>query len=77
MAGPKRKKKTSGRPGCRRSEVQSVETRDRILEAAERLFERSGPELTSVRSITAEAGVNVAAVHYHFGSRRDLLIATA
>jgi AcrR family transcriptional regulator len=49
-----------------------VETRTRILEAAERLFERRGPELTSVRSITEEAGVNVAAVHYHFGSRRGL-----
>jgi AcrR family transcriptional regulator len=55
-----------------RSDLQSGETRARILEAAERLFERRGPELTSVRSITLEAGVNVAAVHYHFGSRRGL-----
>lgn len=53
-------------------DLRSGETRARILEAAERLFDRKGPELTSVRSITAEAGVNVAAVHYHFGSRRGL-----
>jgi AcrR family transcriptional regulator len=67
----KREKKPNRVKG-RRSDPESVETRDRILEAAERLFERGGTELSSVRSITAEAGVNVAAVHYHFGSRRGL-----
>jgi len=38
-----------------------VETRGRILEAAERLFEHRGPEPTSVRSITSVAGVNAVA----------------
>jgi len=67
-----RKKKVGATRRKGRSDPESLETRDRILDAAERLFERRGPELSSVRSITAEAGVNVAAVHYHFGSRRGL-----
>ena len=52
---------------------QQSTTRDRILSAAERLFGARGLEAPSIRSITAEAGVNVAAVHYHFGSRESLL----
>jgi AcrR family transcriptional regulator len=48
------------------------ETRERILRAAERLFRSRGPAATSLRSITAAAGVNVAAVHYHFGGRERL-----
>jgi AcrR family transcriptional regulator len=72
LARPSKREKRSARPRQGREDPRSGETRVRILEAAERLFERRGPELTSVRSITAEAGVNVAAVHYHFGSRRGL-----
>lgn len=48
-------------------------TRTRILDAAERLFARHGFDGTSVREITREAGVNVAAVHYHFGSKEAVL----
>lgn len=48
-------------------------TKERLLDAAERLFAAQGVAGTSLRSITAEAGVNVAAVHYHFGSREALL----
>jgi AcrR family transcriptional regulator len=40
-----------------------------LLDAAERLFALKGFEAVSVRDITREAGVNVAAVNYHFGSR--------
>lgn len=49
------------------------DTRDRILDTAERLFAEHGYELTSLRAITAEAGVNLAAVNYHFGSKERLL----
>ena len=52
---------------------QSGQTKERLLEAAERLFAREGLSKTSLRSITEEAGVNVAAIHYHFGSKDDLL----
>jgi AcrR family transcriptional regulator len=48
-------------------------TKDRILDAAERLFAIRGFEATSLRAITAEAGVNLAAVNYHFQSKDTLL----
>ena len=47
-------------------------TKDRILDAAESLFMEHGFEATSLRSITAAAGVNLAAVNYHFGSKEEL-----
>jgi AcrR family transcriptional regulator len=50
-----------------------IETRDRILDSAERLFADGGYAATSLRSIMAEAGVNVAAVHYYFRSKESLL----
>lgn len=49
------------------------DTRQRILTAAQALISRDGVEATSVRAIIREAGVNIAAVHYHFGSRDNLL----
>ena len=48
-------------------------TKDRILDAAERLFAHHGIEATSLRAITTEAGVNLAAVNYHFQSKEALL----
>lgn len=48
------------------------DTKERILAAAERLFRERGFAGTSLRAITAEAGVNVAALHYHFGGREPL-----
>ena len=55
------------------AEGASTDTKERILDAAERLFGEQGVSGTSIRSITAEAGVNVAAVHYHYGGREELL----
>lgn len=49
------------------------DTRERILDAAEHLFADRGFDGASIRDVTAEAGVNLAAVHYHFGSKEDLL----
>ena len=48
-------------------------TKDRILDTAERLFAEQGYAATSLRSIIAEAEVNLAAVHYHFHSKEALL----
>jgi AcrR family transcriptional regulator len=48
-------------------------TKERILDAAERLFARDGFEATSLRAITAEAQVNLAAVNYHFQSKEALV----
>jgi len=49
-------------------------TRDDLFEAAERLFAANGFQKISVRDITAEAGVNIASVNYHFGSKDALLL---
>jgi AcrR family transcriptional regulator len=50
-----------------------VSTKTRILEAAERLFAQKGFEETSLRDITAEAQVNLAAVNYHFQTKESLI----
>lgn len=49
------------------------ETQLRILDAAEELFMQHGFEGTSMRLLTAKAGVNLAAVNYHFGSKDALI----
>lgn len=51
------------------------ETKDRILDAAESLFVANGFQATSLRRITAMAGVNLAAVNYHFQSKEQLIMA--
>ncbi len=48
-------------------------TRERILDAAEKLFARRGFHGVSVRDITQDAGVDVALVNYHFGGKQALL----
>ena len=48
------------------------ETRTRILDAAECLFVEHGYAATSLRAIASAAGVNLAATHYHFGSKQGL-----
>ncbi|MGE0355538.1 MAG: TetR/AcrR family transcriptional regulator [Burkholderiales bacterium] len=50
----------------------SQDTKSRILDAAESLFMEHGFEATSLRQLTAAAGVNLAAVNYHFGSKEEL-----
>jgi len=48
-------------------------TRQKILDTAERLFGEYGYSATSLRHIISDAQVNLAAIHYHFGSKLDLL----
>jgi AcrR family transcriptional regulator len=52
-----------------------AQTRDRLLEAAERLFGQRGYAGTSVRDVTTAARCNLAAVNYHFGGKRNLYVA--
>jgi AcrR family transcriptional regulator len=49
-------------------------TKAAVLAAAERLFAVNGLRCVSVRDITAEAGVNLASVNYHFGSKDALVL---
>jgi AcrR family transcriptional regulator len=49
------------------------DTKTRILDAAEKLFGEKGFDATSLRDITTEADVNLAAVNYHFQSKESLI----
>jgi AcrR family transcriptional regulator len=53
--------------------ARTGDTKDRILDSAEKLFADAGFDGTSLRAITADADANLAAVHYHFGSKEALL----
>ena len=62
-------------PGKRGTAVSraQIDTRERILRAAEALFMDRGFASTSLRMITARAKGNLAAVNYHFGSKEELI----
>lgn len=53
-------------------EAAPADVRSSILDVAERQFAENGVAGTTVRSITQEAGVNVAAVNYYFRSKEEL-----
>lgn len=53
--------------------MMTLDASQRIVRAAEQLFAEGGEDATSLRAITRRAGVNVAAIHYHFGGRDELL----
>lgn len=55
------------------AERDDVDTRTRIVDAAERLFAEHGYHAVSLRTIMGLAQVNVAAAHYYFGSKQNLL----
>ena len=50
----------------------SIATKEQILNVAERAIAQHGYAGTTLRSIVKDAGVNIAAVHYHFGSKEGL-----
>ncbi len=50
-----------------------MSTKNKILDAAESLFADKGFNGTSLREITGLASVNLAAVNYHFGSKKELI----
>ncbi|HCR12161.1 MAG TPA: DUF1956 domain-containing protein, partial [Desulfovibrio sp.] len=45
------------------------ETRRRLLDAAGEIFSSKGYQAATVREITKLAKANLAAIHYHFGSK--------
>jgi AcrR family transcriptional regulator len=51
----------------------AADTKRIILDTAEKLIAEKGIDAVSLRSITSEASVNLAAIHYHFGSKESLV----
>ncbi|KIX14787.1 TetR/AcrR family transcriptional regulator [Dethiosulfatarculus sandiegensis] len=49
------------------------DTKENILDAAERLFAESGVSQTSLRAITQKAKANLGAIHYYFGNKETLI----
>jgi AcrR family transcriptional regulator len=68
MNSAERSKRRLGR--ARNSEI---DTKARLLDAAERPFPDKGVEAVSRWDIALAAGVNLAAVNYHFGSRQEFI----
>ncbi|RDI49415.1 TetR/AcrR family transcriptional regulator [Nocardia mexicana] len=54
-------------------EELAMPTDRRLVLAAERLFAERGIDGVSLRAVMSAAGANVAAVHYHFGSKEALI----
>jgi AcrR family transcriptional regulator len=54
---------------------RSEQTRIRLLDAARSVVAREGWAGASSRAVAAQAGVNLALITYHFGSKADLLLA--
>lgn len=48
------------------------ETRDRLIDAAGAVFAERGYRGATMREIAGRSGANLAAAHYHFGSKQDL-----
>ena len=55
----------------------AAETRNRLLQAARRLFARANYVSVGIREIGAEAGVNPALISRYFGSKRNLFLEVA
>jgi len=53
--------------------TDDLDTKKRILDTAEQLFAEQGFAKTPLRKLTQMAGVNQAAVNYHFGSKDKLI----
>jgi len=54
---------------------KAMKTRTRIMRAAEKIFAEKGFRAMTLRDVTKEARVNLAAVNYHFGSKANLMLA--
>src|SRR4029079_14401871 len=62
----------AGAVTVKQSPAADVETRERVLDAAMRLFAARGFQHVTVREICAAAEANVAAVNYHFCDKLEL-----
>ncbi|WP_428328015.1 TetR/AcrR family transcriptional regulator [Mucilaginibacter sp.] len=56
-------------------EKEKIDKKDHILDVAERIFSDLGFDGASTRTISGEAGVNMAMLNYYFGSKEGLFLA--
>ncbi len=63
-------RKTAGR---RPYDRDALPSRIRLLDVAEELFADQGYAATSIREVAERANVNPAMIHYHFGSKHELM----
>ena len=73
MGQPRRRRQ----PAARRPQQRSVETRDRLVDAALEVFASHGFEGATTRAIARRAGVALAALPYHFTTKEALWKAAA
>jgi AcrR family transcriptional regulator len=71
--GNKMKTSSSAKRGQTKVGPRPSDTRERLLDAAERLFAEHGFNGVSTREITLAAGANSAAMHYHFGTKEAVI----
>jgi AcrR family transcriptional regulator len=57
------------------TKISEADTKTLILDAAEQAFADLGFDAASLRHIISVAGVNLASIHYHFGSKEALIAA--
>lgn len=57
---------------ARRTKTEALETRSRLLDAAERLFQAKGVSSTTLADIATAAGATRGAVYHHFRDKADL-----
>ncbi len=56
----------------RKTKEEALETRERILDAAERVFQQKGVSRTSLHEVAAAAGVTRGAIYWHFQNKAEL-----
>jgi TetR/AcrR family acrAB operon transcriptional repressor len=57
---------------ARRTKEDALVTRDLLLDAAERVFQRRGVSRTSLQEIAQEAGLTRGAIYWHFENKADV-----
>lgn len=65
-------KQQEAQPAPTRRSQQGERRRHQILDAAEQVFALKGYHATTMRNVAQEAGVKLALLQYHFGSKMDL-----
>ena len=54
-------------------DTSEIEPKQRIMDAAIKLFAKKGYAATGMRELAKEAGVNLAMINYYFGSKQNIL----